>query len=863
MYIHTRLLLKSTTLEACGRTLAGESGKYLSGKEISEMAMLVSDPVLVFTVVASVILLAPILADRFRIPDIIILLVAGALAGPHGLGFLERDNAIILFGSVGLLYIMFLAGLEIDLHRFFRTRNRSIFFGLTTFCVPQGIGTLLGHYVLSMDWPASILLASMFASHTLLAYPVASRLGISRSEPVAVTVGATIITDTLALLVLAVIADSTRGMDLGFNFWAGIIGGMMLLVSLAVWGIPWLTRLFFLHVPEKGGAQFLFVIAVMCGFSYLSHYAKMEPIIGAFLAGAAFNRLIPEQSTLMNRVQFMGNTLFIPIFLISVGMLVDVRTFVTSPHGWLVGTTMIFGVIGTKYAASLIAQVCFGYKPQDRNVMFGLSVVQAAATLAAVLVGYDLKIFDEAVLNGAIAMIVVTCPLGSWMVDRYGRKIAATSPSPVLRSRVEQKYLVSVANFESSTRLLDMAFLLRNPSVPGAIYPVTIVRDTAETADAVAGGEKLLAHCLAHAASAEMPVIPSVHIGANVSDGIIRAAKELQANAVIMGWSGERSAVGRVFGTVLDNLLDECKSQIFCCRLVRPVNTTRRLLLPLHPLAFRRSDLSVIVNGTKWLAKQIGADLHVYLISGDYDEELRARFLDARPHLPVVFTQTKDWQDTRFRLMSDAKPFDMAILPVERRSNALWSPSLDRLPEAMASRFQYMNLLAAYPAIKSDEDDMIIENATGDIEFIPAGDSVEAIDIESALWKMTGENHLWTDERRNEIFSMFCDAARSFPVQMTPGTVLLHAHSDAVDLPILLVATANEPWTLDGCETRVNVILALVSPAGNSPELHLKTLADITKCLSNVGKIADVRSSKTIVAMLREGVMAIRAPQQG
>ncbi|HPB30908.1 MAG TPA: cation:proton antiporter, partial [Candidatus Sumerlaeota bacterium] len=523
--------------------------------------MPVSDPILVFAILALAIMAAPLLANKLRVPDLVLLLIAGAALGPKGFGVLERNTAIELFGAVGLIYIMFLAGIEIDLTRFMRTRGRSIFFGLMTFSIPQGLGTLAGRYILHMDWPASILLASMFASHTLLAYPLASRLGISRTEPVAVTVGATIITDTLALLVLAVIADSARGITLGFGFWAGIVLGMTALVLLIWWGIPWLSRWFFKNFTEAGGAQFLFVLFVVCGCSYLSHFARMEPIIGAFLAGAAFNRQIPENSALMNRVVFAGNTLFIPFFLISVGMLVDPMALVNNPRSWIVVITMTAAVIVTKYMAAWVSRRKFGYGADAGKVMFGLSVVQAAATLAAVLVGYNLKIFDESVLNGAIGMILVTCPLGAWYVDRYGRKMAAEVQIAKEPERIEQRIVVPVAKPDSAVRLLDLAFLFRNHEIPGTIYPMTVVSDEADPDESLARAENLLALCVTHAASAEVNLNPIVRVDINVSDGISRAAKEMRAGMVLSGWSGDQKAGARIFGTVMSNLKTNCHSR--------------------------------------------------------------------------------------------------------------------------------------------------------------------------------------------------------------------------------------------------------------------------------------------------------------
>ncbi|MCU0858305.1 MAG: cation:proton antiporter, partial [Pontiellaceae bacterium] len=364
----------------------------------------VTDPVLVFTILALVILIAPVFYEKWRIPDLVLLLGSGALLGPNGLHVLERGSAVTLLGSVGMIFIMFLAGLEIDLYRFSRSYKKSIVFGLLTFIIPQTLGTLAGLYILKMDLKTSLLLASMFASHTLLAYPLAGRLGIARSEPVAITVGATMITDTLALLVLAVIADSARGIALTFGFWATIVFGMTTLTLLILKVVPFISRWFFQRVSEKSNAQFLFVMVVLCGGSYLSHFARVEPIVGAFLTGAAFNRLIPEHSPLMSRITFAGNTLFIPFFLISVGMLVDFRLMLSGTRSWLVGSTMVAMVVVSKYIAAQLSGRIFGYSRAAGQVMFGLSVVQAAATLAAVMIGHQLKIFDDAVLNGAIAM---------------------------------------------------------------------------------------------------------------------------------------------------------------------------------------------------------------------------------------------------------------------------------------------------------------------------------------------------------------------------------------------------------------------------------------------------------------------------
>lgn len=793
--------------------------------------MPLSDPILIFTILISVILVAPLMAERLRVPDLVLLLLAGAVLGPHGTGLIERSSAITLLGSVGLLYIMFHAGLEIDLHRFAEIRNRSIIFGLLTFGIPQVFGTLLAYYLLSFDWPASILLASLFGAHTLLAYPIASRLGIARNEAVAVTVGSTIINTTLALLVLAVIADSARGGDIGLWFWLRIGLGMAALSSLIWWGLPWLARWFFSNVPEKGGSQFLFVMAMLCASAYLSYYARMEPIIGAFLAGAALNRLIPEQSALMNRLEFAGNALFIPFFLISVGMLVDPGAITGNFRGWLVAGTMVFTVITSKWLATKLAGAWFGYNREEEHVMFGLSVVKAASTLAAVLIGYELEILDVSVLNGAIAMIFVTCPLGAWLVDRYGRKLAARSRDLIVQSSPEQRVMVAVANFSSASRLLDLAFLLRKPDVPGGIHPITIVPDEGETSEAVRQGENLLARCLSHASAADIPIIPGVRVGMNVSDGIIRAAKELRAETVLIGWGEERTTASRIFGTILKQLLAQCPVKLVLCRLVQPLNTTRRLIVPLPPLFDRRGDIMLIMNDIKRLAKAIGAQL--YVLMSDPETEMRLQnILDkARPSVPTRIEAAKDWIGARFRLFNDIGPDDMTILPLERRQSPLWSPSMDRLFEITADRFPDMNLLAVYPALFSEDKLSLPVLDKTAIVIISCGDLSAAAGARDALRQMIRERTSWTPQQQNSVWELLTASAETYPVEIAPGKILLHAHSDAVENTTILIGAGAWSWTLPGCAAPTRLILALVSPRDQSPERHLKILSDIARCL--------------------------------
>lgn len=789
----------------------------------------IQDPILTFTLLMLMIFVAPLAAVRLKVPDLVLLIVGGALLGPNGFGMMERNSAVTMLGSIGLLYIMFIAGLEIDLNRFMRTRNRSIVFGLFTFSIPLAFGTAAARYLLNFDWMTSVLLASMLSSHTLLAYPIASRFGITRSEPVVITVGGTIITDTLALLVLAVVADSARGVEMGAMFWVMLAVGMAGLILLTSFVVPWITRWFFRNVTESGGAQFLFVIVVVCGCAYLSHFAKMEPIIGAFLVGAVFSRLIPERSALMNRLLFVGNTLFIPFFLISVGMLVNLRVMAASPRGWLVAAVMVISLIITKYLAAWVTQKLFKYGGDAGRVIFGLSVVQSAATLAAVIVGYELKIFDETVLNGAIVMILISCLLGVWTVDRYGRSLVSDEAPPDEALPAEERLMVSVINPDYSLRLLKLSFLLRDRSRRGSIYPVTIVNDLDETDDAVARGEKLLTSCLTEGASAEMEVTPSVRVDLNPSDGLVRAARELRATLVLAGWSRKRLIESRFFGSVSEKLLVSCPARLLFCRLVRPLNLTKRMLLPFPVLAERRSDLTVLLNDAKQLSRQIGAALRVYLVL-DERSGLRKKVESAKPTCPLTVIEAASWTEMQSQFLADISPDDLILLPTERRSGVLWTPAMDILLETVFARFPENNLLSAYPALQSYRDEEIQSAPAPRVApNIFSADIPAGLEGKAGLALMIGAAFGNNAPFYGDIMPLVLKAADAYPLELAEEIALIHAHSENIFTPVIIVGRSEQQWRFRNLKGAYRIILVLVSPRSAPPEQHLRILADLAR----------------------------------
>src|SRR5690554_6155630 len=381
-----------------------------------EFELPLQNPVPIFSLILFIILLSPILLRKLNIPGIIGLIISGVIIGPHGLGILEQNSAIDLFSTIGLLYIMFIAGLELDLNDFNSNRNKSLLFGFFTFIIPLGIGFPVCYYFLGYDFNASFLTASMFATHTLVAYPIVSKLGISKNQAVAITVGGTILTDTGVLIILAVIMGNSEG-NLNQEFWIRLGISLTVFSAIMFLVIPKIAKWFFRVLESEKHSHYIFVLSIVFFAAFLAEAAGVEAIIGAFVAGLALNKLIPHSSALMNRIEFIGNSLFIPFFLISVGMLVDISVILSGPAALIIAGTLTVAALLGKWLAAWFTQLIFKYSKAQRQLIFGLSGAHAAATLAVILVGYRAGIIDENILNGTIILILITCIVASFATE--------------------------------------------------------------------------------------------------------------------------------------------------------------------------------------------------------------------------------------------------------------------------------------------------------------------------------------------------------------------------------------------------------------------------------------------------------------
>jgi len=645
-----------------------------------------TDPVAVFLIILAIMLIAPLLVERLRMPGIIGLILAGVIVGPHGLGVLERDSTITLLGTVGLLFLMFLGGLETSLDDLKRNANRAIIFGLATFALPMIIGTAamlpLGYSLL-----ASVLIASCFASHTLVALPLLNKLGIMRTPTVTTTLGATLIVNVLALLVLAVVVKANEG-DLTLGFWLFLIPSLVIYTFAVLWGVPRLGRWFFKRFGHDEGAEFTFVLAAVFVISYLASLIEIEPIVGAFLAGIAITQIIPRLSPLMNRIQFIGNTLFVPFFLISVGMLVDPLILVREPRSLVVAGAMIGAEMVSKFGAAMGSARWFGWPFANGMTMFGLSVAQAASTLAAITVAFDIELVDELAINGTIAMILVSCILSPSIVARWGAQMqgqletSAEEPTDTdsPRATLGQRVLVPVANPNTEDNLLQLAIILTK-RVKGTLLPLHVLADRGGSiSPALRTKQRQLldtAEDIAHAAN--IPVEAIGRIDDSIDWGVIRASQERDADVLICGWKGFSTYRENFFGSVIDNIVRLATVPVLVTRFPQPIENTRRVIFALSGRRASQSQIQTTFELATTLAEELKAPLHLLHITASAH---RGSYLASLVEGKEVLLQQVQGNPIQ-RISAILQPDDLLIMieSTYRRGR----PALGRMPELVAS----------------------------------------------------------------------------------------------------------------------------------------------------------------------------------
>ena len=663
-----------------------------------------TDPVLKFLLILVIILSAPLLLNKLKIPHLLGLIIAGAIIGPNGLNLVLRDSSIILSGTAGLLYIMFLAGLEIDMGDFKKNSGRSFVFGMYTFLIPMALGIVAGLYVLHFSMETSILLASMFASHTLIAYPIISKLGITKDKSVTITVGGTMITDMLALLVLTVIVGMATGV-IGEHFWTRLSISIVIFVLFVVIAFPIAGRWFFKHVQDSI-SQYIFVLVMVFLGAYLAELAGIESIIGSFLAGLSLNRLIPRSSPLMHRVEFIGNSIFIPFFLIGVGMLIDYRAFFTSFDTIKVGIVMIIVATIAKYAAAWLTQKTFRMSVDQRRIIFGLSNAQAAATLAAVMVGYNvilgqtpegepIRLLNESVLNGTILMILVTCTMASFSAQRGGHNLAATASSETDETGDhKERILIPLSNEDTAEELVNLSLATKSKKNTHHLYALNILDNKVSGDDQqLKKSRRLLENAALTAAATDTHLQELQRYDLNVTNAILSVILEHRITDLVLGLHKEKGIPSSFLGRITEGILDYSDVTTLIYKPAQPLSTMKRHLVVIPVQAEKEAGFPQWVARVWNVIQNTGAKAIFY---GSSDTLGRLKTLLGKRGGEMEFTEFSDWEDFLI-VFRDVHKDDNLWIVMSRHNGISFNPSMNRIPGYLNKYFQQNSFILVYP----------------------------------------------------------------------------------------------------------------------------------------------------------------------
>ena len=540
----------------------------------------ITDPTWIFFLVLMIILFAPIVLGRLRIPHIIGMILAGVVIGKYGFNILERDSSFELFGKVGIYYIMFLAGLEMDLENLKKNLSKAFLFGFLTFCIPFAVGMWVGMSLLGFSLGTSLLFSCILASHTLVAYPIVGRYGMTRHASVSISIGGTMFALTVALFVLAGISGIYKG-ELDSGSWILFIGKCVAYCAIVFLVFPRFARWFF-RKYEDNVMQYIFVLALVFLSAALAELAGMEGIFGAFLAGLVLNRLVPRVSPLMNRTEFVGNALFIPYFLIGVGMLINLRALFNGGDTIKVVVVMVVVATLTKWVAAWLTQLVCRMSASSRQMMFGLSNAHAAGALAMVMVGTKIEVepgvflMNEDMLNGVVIIILVSCIISSMVTERAARTMALAEENGEMdmsRGKEDERMLVSIANPETVEPLVNMALMMRDPKSKKELLAVTVEveYDEAKKQAKLAQRRKSLEHAARIASAVDVPMKTRCRLSTNAATGILNTAGEMNATEIVLGLHHKHGLLDSFLGSFAQSILKGTHRQMMVVKCLMPV----------------------------------------------------------------------------------------------------------------------------------------------------------------------------------------------------------------------------------------------------------------------------------------------------
>jgi len=659
---------------------------------------------MIFFVVLLIILLAPIIMSKLRIPHIIGMVLAGILVGEHGFNVLSRDDSFELFGRVGLLYIMFLAGLEMNLSDLKKNASKMLTFGVLTFFVPFCMAYFVGVGLLSYSPAASMVLACILSSNTLIAYPIVGRYGLQKHRSVVLSVGSSMLALTFALLVLAAFSASYQG-EADVWFWLLFLGKVVAFTTGAAFLLPRLTRWFFRR-HNDAVMLYIYVLSVVFLSAAISEWCGLEGIFGAFVAGLILNRFIPGVSPLMNRLEFIGNALFIPYFLIGVGMLINVRVMFSDAATIGVVVAMVFfGTFGKAIAAYLS---CLGFKLRlvEGHMMFGLTAAHAAGSIAMVMVGMELKtpsgapLVDDSMLNGVVMMILFTCIISTITVDRASQRILLCERLHGAEEEQQQKgddekILLPMQHDEDADDLVKLAILMHNPKLNRGLIGLNVVYDDQYSSRNQTAGRRLLQQAEETAASADVRMQTQSRLATNIANGIKHAFMENDASEILMGMHHRHTESEPFWGAYTQGIITEINRQICLCRINQPLTTLRRIVVAVPSRVEFEPGFYRWVERLSRVADSLGCRI-VFYGRTDTLALIREYVQNRHPQVRTEYQVMEHWKELT-TLSQVVKSDHLFVVITARKGTVSYKSTFDYLPRELTQYFSHCSLLILYP----------------------------------------------------------------------------------------------------------------------------------------------------------------------
>ena len=804
-----------------------------------------TDPAGAFAVMLAVILAATFLAERVKLPGIAGLALVGILVGPYALDLIAENSAIEFLGSMGIMFVFFSAGAELDLARQRREPKSTPIFYAFTFGLPFALGLATGLSIFAMGMPSALILGCLFSFYALVPHALFARLGVARQRPAIAAASAVLPTDATAIGILAVVARVSQG---GGDWlgWARAAGAALAWALLTVLLVPKAAELFFRKAKGDGTMEFVFVLAVAFVCAFASRLAGLEPFVGAFVAGLLLNRFIPASGIAMNRLRFAGDSLFVPFLMIYAGLLAKPGAAwgSLSAIGPLIAMTVL--AVVSKWLAASGAGRVLGYGKDERRMLFGLSVNRSPAMIATAIIGFKLGLFGQPVLDGAIFLMLASGLVGTLEARRSGKRLAAArGERQGTTGRAPERVLVAISNPSSIHDLVAFAFLMRNRRSSESVYPVAIVPESADMGLGIADAEDGLAQAVVQGVSAGVPVIPATRVSMSVSEGIMQAALEDRAEAVILGWNRAPKLSQAFFGSSIDQVIRDAPELVVVARITSPPGKVSQVSLVLPPLIERHPGFGRGMAYLDNFVSQTGSRLTIYTQKPD-GPAVSTAMAAHRSRLRSQIVELESWKSVGATLAPRGQGSQVFVLFSARPGEAAWHPAVEKLPHRLGEERPDIGLLLFFlpvgaegpetdSALRSNRASDILERAFAEGRVMRKMSETSINDAIRELLRMH-----FDDDRRTlgRLSTLFTGIAQRQPIELEPGVLLLHAHVEEAEEPLLFFGARPEGLPLLSLETPARLIVLLCAPVSQSPEEHLRVLGEIARLLKD-GRIAE------------------------